>query len=112
MIGAAITHARARELPNIAVNVVLFAHAAVIAWGRFGPYARCRWRPGPPDRWPPGTLSPAAAASGETRVPLVHRTTSAGILCPSASSTVPASTFTASDPLRSRTPRRSSAAYK
>ncbi|MER7805096.1 DoxX family protein [Streptomyces parvulus] len=39
MIGAAITHARARELPNIAVDVGLFALAVVIAWGRFGPYA-------------------------------------------------------------------------
>ncbi|MFF8649332.1 DoxX family protein [Streptomyces griseoluteus] len=39
MIGAAITHLRAHELPNIVVNAVLFALAAVIAWGRFGPYA-------------------------------------------------------------------------
>ncbi|MGX2993007.1 DoxX family protein [Streptomyces sp. JNUCC 64] len=39
MIGAAITHLRARELPNVAVNAVLFAIAVVIAWGRFGPYA-------------------------------------------------------------------------
>ncbi|MFE9662823.1 DoxX family protein [Streptomyces sp. NPDC005955] len=39
MIGAAITHLRARELPSIAVNAVLFVIAVVIAWGRFGPYA-------------------------------------------------------------------------
>ena len=39
MIGAAITHARRRETSNIAVNVVLLLLAAVVAWGRFGPYA-------------------------------------------------------------------------
>lgn len=39
MVGAMITHARRREPPAIAVNVVLFALAAVVAWGRFGPYA-------------------------------------------------------------------------
>jgi hypothetical protein len=39
MTGAAITHLRARELPNVGVNAVLFALAAVVAWGRFGPYA-------------------------------------------------------------------------
>jgi uncharacterized membrane protein YphA (DoxX/SURF4 family) len=39
MIGAAITHARRKETSNIAVNVVLLLLAAVVAWGRFGPYA-------------------------------------------------------------------------
>ena len=35
MVGAAITHARRGELPMIAVNVVLAAMAAFVAWGRF-----------------------------------------------------------------------------
>ena len=39
MVGAAITHARRREFPNIAVNTVLLALAAVVAWGRFGPHS-------------------------------------------------------------------------
>jgi hypothetical protein len=39
MIGAAITHARRGERPVIAVNVVLLVLAALVAWGRFGPYA-------------------------------------------------------------------------
>jgi len=39
MIGAAITHARRHELPVIAANLVLLVLAAVVAWGRFGPYA-------------------------------------------------------------------------
>lgn len=39
MVGAAVTHARRREFSAIAVNAVLFALAAFIAWGRFGPYA-------------------------------------------------------------------------
>jgi uncharacterized membrane protein YphA (DoxX/SURF4 family) len=39
MIGAAITHARRRELPMIAINVVLLLLAAVVAWGRFGPWS-------------------------------------------------------------------------
>ena len=39
MIGAIVTHARRRETPAIAVNVVLLLLAAVVAWGRFGPYA-------------------------------------------------------------------------
>lgn len=38
-LGAVVTHARRRELPMIAVNAVLIAIAAFIAWGRFGPYA-------------------------------------------------------------------------
>ncbi|SDI12997.1 DoxX-like family protein [Actinokineospora alba] len=39
MIGAVITHARRGEPSAIAVNAVLFALTAVVAWGRFGPYA-------------------------------------------------------------------------
>jgi uncharacterized membrane protein YphA (DoxX/SURF4 family) len=39
MIGAAITHARRRETPMIAINVVLLLLAAVVAWGRFGPWS-------------------------------------------------------------------------
>ncbi|HYP46453.1 MAG TPA: DoxX family protein [Propionibacteriaceae bacterium] len=39
MIGAAITHARRGEKPNIAVNVALLLLAAVVVWGRFGPYS-------------------------------------------------------------------------
>jgi uncharacterized membrane protein len=37
MIGAAITHARREE--SIWVNVILLALAAVVMWGRFGPYS-------------------------------------------------------------------------
>ncbi|MEV0590416.1 DoxX family protein [Nonomuraea cavernae] len=37
MIGAAVTHARRKETPAIAVNVVLLVLAAIVAWGRFGP---------------------------------------------------------------------------
>lgn len=39
MVGAVITHARRKEPQMIVVNVVLLAIAAVIAWGRFGPYS-------------------------------------------------------------------------
>ena len=39
MVGAAVTHARRKETPMIAANVVLLLLAAVVAWGRFGPYA-------------------------------------------------------------------------
>ncbi|HEV7580422.1 MAG TPA: DoxX family protein [Mycobacterium sp.] len=39
MVGAAVVHARRNEPMNIAVNVVLIALAAFVAWGRFGPYA-------------------------------------------------------------------------
>jgi uncharacterized membrane protein YphA (DoxX/SURF4 family) len=38
MIGAAITHGRRGETQMIVVNVVLGVLAAVVAWGRFGPY--------------------------------------------------------------------------
>jgi hypothetical protein len=39
MLGAAITHARRREPQMIVINVVLLVLAAVVAWGRFGPYS-------------------------------------------------------------------------
>ncbi len=39
MIGAAITHARRKETPLIGVNLLFLVLAAVVAWGRFGPYA-------------------------------------------------------------------------
>jgi uncharacterized membrane protein YphA (DoxX/SURF4 family) len=39
MVGAAIVHARRREVPNVAVNVVLLALAAFVVWGRLGLYA-------------------------------------------------------------------------
>lgn len=39
MIGAAITHARRKETPNLTVNAVLGILAATIAITRFGPYS-------------------------------------------------------------------------
>ncbi|MEV5410048.1 DoxX family protein [Thermopolyspora sp. NPDC052614] len=39
MIGAMITHVRRSEYPMVGVNLVLLLLAAVVAWGRFGPYA-------------------------------------------------------------------------
>jgi uncharacterized membrane protein YphA (DoxX/SURF4 family) len=39
MVGAAIVHARRNEPMNIAVNLVLIALAAFVAWGRLGPYS-------------------------------------------------------------------------
>lgn len=39
MLGAMVVHARRSEAQMIAVNLVLLAIAAVVAWGRFGPYA-------------------------------------------------------------------------
>lgn len=39
MLGAAITHGRRGETPMVVVNVVLGVLAAVVAWGRFGPYS-------------------------------------------------------------------------
>ena len=39
MIGAAITHARRRETPMIAINLVLLVLAVVVAWGRSGPWS-------------------------------------------------------------------------
>ncbi len=39
MAGAAVVHARRKENQMIGANVVLLILAAVVAWGRFGPYA-------------------------------------------------------------------------
>lgn len=39
MIGAIVTHARRKEKGAIVFNAVLLIVAAVIAWGRFGPYS-------------------------------------------------------------------------
>jgi uncharacterized membrane protein len=39
MVLAAVTHGRRREPSGIVVNAVLFLLLAVVAWGRFGPYA-------------------------------------------------------------------------
>ncbi|MCX5085712.1 MULTISPECIES: DoxX family protein [unclassified Streptomyces] len=39
MLGAAIVHARRKENQMIGANVVLLVIAAIVAWGRFGPYA-------------------------------------------------------------------------
>lgn len=39
MVGAAVVHGRRGESQMIAVNVVLLALAAFVAWGRFGPSA-------------------------------------------------------------------------
>ena len=38
MIGAIVTHARRKENQMIGANVVLLILAAVVVWGRFGPY--------------------------------------------------------------------------
>jgi uncharacterized membrane protein len=38
MIGAGITHIRRKEYNELGSNVVLFALAVFVAWGRFGPY--------------------------------------------------------------------------
>lgn len=39
MLLAAATHARRKEPSNVAINGVLLALAAVVAWARFGPYS-------------------------------------------------------------------------
>lgn len=39
MVGAAVTHLRRNEYPMVIFTVVLFVLLAVVAWGRFGPYA-------------------------------------------------------------------------
>jgi len=39
MIGAMVTHKRRHEFTNVAANVLLAVMAAVVAWGRFGPYS-------------------------------------------------------------------------
>lgn len=38
MLLAAITHARRKENGAIGFNTVLLVLAALVAWGRFGPY--------------------------------------------------------------------------
>jgi uncharacterized membrane protein YphA (DoxX/SURF4 family) len=38
MVLAAIVHIRRKEASKTPINLVLFLIAAVIAWGRFGPY--------------------------------------------------------------------------
>lgn len=37
MVGAFIAHARRREVQGIVMTLALFALAALVAWGRFGP---------------------------------------------------------------------------
>ena len=37
MIGAAVVHARRKELPNVEICVVILLLAAFVAWGRSGP---------------------------------------------------------------------------
>jgi uncharacterized membrane protein len=39
MVLAAVVHARRQELTAIGANAILFVLAALVAWGRFGPYA-------------------------------------------------------------------------
>lgn len=39
MVGAMITHLRRGEAKNLPTNLVLLVIAAVIVWGRFGPYS-------------------------------------------------------------------------
>ena len=39
MVGAAITHVRRGESQMIVVNLTLLVLAAIVAWGRFGPYS-------------------------------------------------------------------------
>jgi uncharacterized membrane protein YphA (DoxX/SURF4 family) len=38
MFGAAVLHARRKEIPNIFIALIILALAAFVAWGRFGPY--------------------------------------------------------------------------
>lgn len=38
MVLAAATHIRRREPSGVAFNAILFVLAALVAWGRFGPY--------------------------------------------------------------------------
>jgi hypothetical protein len=39
MAGAAVVHVRRKELSTMAPSVVLLVLAAVVVWGRFGPYS-------------------------------------------------------------------------
>ena len=38
MLGAAVLHARRKEIPNVFIALIILALAAFVAWGRFGPY--------------------------------------------------------------------------
>jgi hypothetical protein len=38
MLGAIVFHLMRREFPNIGLNAFLGVLAALVAWGRFGPY--------------------------------------------------------------------------
>jgi hypothetical protein len=38
MLGAIVFHIGRREYPNIGLNVIFGVLAAIVAWGRFGPY--------------------------------------------------------------------------
>jgi uncharacterized membrane protein YphA (DoxX/SURF4 family) len=38
MLGAIVFHIRRREYPNVGFNALLGALAAIVAWGRLGPY--------------------------------------------------------------------------
>ncbi|NUT33235.1 MAG: DoxX family protein [Hamadaea sp.] len=39
MAAAAVVHGRRKETPMIGFNLVLLVLAAIVAWGRFGPYS-------------------------------------------------------------------------
>jgi hypothetical protein len=39
MIGAALTHAKFKEYPQVVLCIVIAALAVFVAWARFGPYA-------------------------------------------------------------------------
>lgn len=39
MIGAAVVHVRRKEIPMTVPSIVLLILAAVVVWGRFGPYS-------------------------------------------------------------------------
>jgi hypothetical protein len=39
MVGAIVVHGRRKETQPLVMNVVLLILLAVVAWGRFGPYA-------------------------------------------------------------------------
>jgi uncharacterized membrane protein YphA (DoxX/SURF4 family) len=39
MVGAVIVHVRRKEVSTMAPSVVLLVLAAIVAWGRFGPYS-------------------------------------------------------------------------
>ncbi|GAA1813046.1 hypothetical protein GCM10009682_37770 [Luedemannella flava] len=39
MVGAIVVHLRRKEIQGAVINLVLPVMAAVVAWGRFGPYS-------------------------------------------------------------------------